>query len=339
MPRPIRFFYALLATALLWPSALLADEAVNVYSSRHYDVDDAVFERFTRETGIEINLIEGNSDALLARLRAEGNLSPADLFITVDAGRLHRAVEQELFQPIESETLARRVPASLRHPNGLWFGLTKRARVVVYDPEQIDPARIDTYEKLADPSLEGQLLVRSSSNIYNQSLVASLLDHLENDAVAEWAEGIASNLARRPQGGDTDQIRALAAGEGDFALVNHYYFARLLADEDERDEFDRLRLIFPNQDGRGTHVNVSGAGVLKNAPNRRNAVKLLEFLTSPEVQKTYAAGTFEYPVVEGVELADVLDRFGDFKSDNLDATVLGENNREATRVMDRAGWR
>jgi iron(III) transport system substrate-binding protein len=222
----------------------------------------------------------------------------------------------------------------------MWFGLSKRARVIVRSDE-IEPELVRTYEQLAEPALKGKLLIRSSQNIYNQSLVASLIAHHGEEKTQAWAKGVVSNLARRPQGGDSDQIRAAAAGAGDAAVVNHYYFARMLSGDDEADRkaAERLELVFPNQDGRGTHVNVSGAGLVKGAPNREAAMKLLEFLTTAEAQRLYAVANHEYPVVEGVELSAVLKGFGDFKEDELSAAKLGEHNREAVRIMDRAGWR
>jgi iron(III) transport system substrate-binding protein len=325
----------------LTPSPAAADAGeVNVYSARHYDADDALYERFTDETGIRVNVIEGKSDELIARLEREGRLSPADLFITVDAGRLHRAVERGVFQPIDSATFASRIPATLRHPDDLWFGLTKRARVIVASTERVPAdAQLD-YEDLADPAWRGRVLVRSSSNIYNQSLVASMIASEGAEAAEAWCEGLVRNFARRPQGGDRDQIRAIAAGEGDVAIVNHYYYAQMLEGGDaDRQAASKVRVIFPNQDGRGTHVNISGAGVVKGAPNEENAIRLLEFLASDESQRTLAAGTQEYPVVEGVSLTSTLEALGGFRSDGINASRLGEFNAEAVRMMDRAGWR
>ncbi len=331
---------SLLAPTLLAPAAGQEQEVVNVYSSRHYDTDDALYRQFEKETGIKVNLIEGDTDALLTRIQQEGDLSPADIFIAVDAGRLHQAVERGVLQGVKSDVLAERIPASLRHPDGLWFGLSKRVRVILLSPD-VPEDFVTTYEGLADSKLEGSLLIRSSSNIYNQSLVASLLAHHGPQRTQEWARGLVENLARAPQGGDRDQIRAVAAGEGDVAVSNHYYYARMLDGEDpaDREAAAKLRLVFPNQEDRGAHVNLSGAGVLKNAPNRENAIKFLEYLTSVEAQKLYATANYEYPVVEGVELPEVLKKFGEFKADELNAAKLGENNREAVRIMDRAGWR
>jgi len=322
--------------------AVASDHAseVNVYSARHYDADDALYERFTEETGVRVNVIEGKSDELIARLEREGRLSPADLFVTVDAGRLHRAVERGVLRRVDSATLESRIPASLRHPDDLWFGLTKRARVIVASVDRVPAdAQLD-YEDLADPTWRGRVLVRSSSNIYNQSLVASMIASEGAEAAEAWCEGLARNFARKPQGGDRDQIRAVAAGEGDVAIVNHYYLAQMLAGSAaDRLAASKVRVIFPNQDGRGAHVNISGAGVVTGAPNEENAIRLLEFLASDDAQRELAAGTQEYPVVEGVPLTSTLESLGSFRSDGVNASRLGELNAEAVRMMDRAGWR
>jgi iron(III) transport system substrate-binding protein len=333
----------LLATliAIGWSSVGLAQENVNVYSARHYDTDDAIYKKFTEQTGIEVKLLEGDSDALIARLEREGRRSPADVFITVDAGRLHQAEDRGLFQSVDSAVLRERVPKNLRHPQGLWFGLTKRARVILYSKDRVDPKEIAAYEDLADPKWKGKLLIRSSSNVYNQSLVASLIETLGEPAAQRWCQGVVANLARPPQGGDRDQIRGVAAGVGDVAVANHYYFARMLESDDpsDREAAAKVGLIFPNQDGRGTHVNISGAGVTRFSPNRENAVKFLEFLSTAEAQQVFAAGNYEYPVVKGVKKSPVLDRFGSFKEDAVSAHVYGENSDNAVRLMDRAGWR
>jgi iron(III) transport system substrate-binding protein len=330
-------FVALVA-ALLVPAQ--AADVVNVYSARHYDTDDEIYDNFTKQTGIEVKLIEGDSDALLARLEREGARSPADIFMAVDAGRLYQAEQREIFAATRSEVLESRVPASLRHPDGLWFGLSKRARIMLVSKDRVAGGAISSYEDLADPKWKGKVLIRSSSNVYNQSLVGSIL-HAHGEAAAEeWAQGLVANFARTPQGGDRDQIKAVAAGEGDVAVANSYYFARMLAGTpEEREAAAQVRVVFPNQGDRGTHVNISGAGVLKSAPNRDNAVKFLEYLTSDAAQKIYAGGNFEYPVVEGVEMAPELVGLGDFEQDVLNASVFGRNNQAAVRLMDRAGWR
>ena len=322
----------------VWSAA--AEEVVNVYSARHYDTDDALIKRFTEETGIKVNLIEGRSDTLLSRIEQEGELSPADVFITVDAGRLRIAEEKGVLQPTRSEILEARIPASLRHPDGLWFGLTQRARVIVASKDRVPADLTLDYEDLADPRWKGRLLIRSSSNIYNPSLVASLIENNGESGAEAWCRGVVANMARTPQGGDTDQIRAVAAGEGDVAVVNHYYLARLLnGKEADREVASKVRVIFPNQYGRGTHVNVCGAGVVKSAPNPGNAVKFIEFLASAPAQQRFAEGNQEYPAVEGIETSKTLRGFGPFKADALNAAKLGANNKQAVRTMDRAGWR
>ncbi|BAM04632.1 Fe(3+) ABC transporter substrate-binding protein [Phycisphaera mikurensis] len=315
-----------------------AEGIVNLYTSRHYDSDEALYEAFTKKTGIAVKTIEADADVLLARIQREGELSPADVFIAVDAGRLQLAVDRGVLEPVESAALEARIPANLRHPDGLWFGVSKRVRVILRAPGA--PA-VATYEGLADPSLRGELLIRSSGNVYNQSLVASLIANAGEDQAATWCEGVVENLARTPQGGDRDQARAAAAGEGSVAVANHYYIARMLAGDDAEDRAaaEKLTLVFPDQDGRGAHVNVSGAGVVASAPNRDNALAFIAFLVSDEGQRLYALANFEYPVVPGVGLTGVLEGFGGFKEDTLNASELGSLNREAVKIMDRAGWR
>lgn len=317
-----------------------ADEVVNIYSSRHYDSDDKLYAAFTKQTGIKVNLIEGKADELLARIKREGRLSPADLFISVDAGRLQLAVDAGVLDPVASRTLEDRIPASLRHPDGLWFGLSKRVRCIFLSRD-VPADMVTTYAGLSDPKLKGKLLIRSSSNIYNQSMVAAQIKTLGQSTTQDWADGVVKNMARTPQGGDTDQLRALAAGEGRVAVANHYYYARMIAGDKASDNAaaKKIRLVFPDQDGRGAHVNVSGAGVIKTAKNKANAIRLLEFMTTERAQELWALENHEFPVVEGIELTPVLKGFGAFKADTLNAAELGKNNREAVRVMDRAGWR
>ncbi|TVM04867.1 MAG: Fe(3+) ABC transporter substrate-binding protein, partial [Halomonas sp.] len=315
-------------------SQALADE-VNIYSARHYDSDEALYQAFTDETGIEVNVIEGGSSQLIERIKSEGVASPADVMLTVDAGNLWRAEQEGIFQSVDSDVLNDRLPDNMRHPDGMWFGFSERARVIYYSRDNFDPSQISTYEELADPQFEGQVCIRSSNNIYNQSLMASLIEHHGEDGAQEWAEGVVNNMARDPEGGDTDQIRGVASGECDLAVGNHYYYVRLLHSDDEADrEVARsVGLIFPNQDGRGTHVNIGGAGVAENAPNRENAVRLLEFLSSDMAQEAFAEGNHEFPVVEGVKKNPVLDSWGDFNTDDLNVNVLGENNPEAIRIF------
>ncbi|WP_448202765.1 Fe(3+) ABC transporter substrate-binding protein [Azospirillum sp. sgz302134] len=314
---------------------------VNIYSSRHYDVDKALYDTFTKQTGIKVNLIEGKEDELIERIKTEGANSPADVLITVDAGRLWRAQEAGLLQPTRSKALEAAVPAHLREPEGYWFGISKRARVLVYNKATVKPEELASYESLADPKWKGRLLVRSSSSVYNQSLVGSLLAAHGEKATEDWAKGIVANMARKPQGGDSDQIKAVAAGEGDVAVSNTYYFARFAASTKPEDKAiaDKLGVVFPNQGDRGTHVNISGAGVARNAPNKAAAVQFLEYLISPDAQRMFTEQNFEYPIVAGAPTVPVLTGWGSFKEDPLNAAVYGKNNAEALKIMDRAGWK
>ncbi|QTP60736.1 Fe(3+) ABC transporter substrate-binding protein [Billgrantia antri] len=321
-------------------STAIAEE-INLYSARHYDSDEKLYQAFTEETGIEVNLLEGDSDQLIERIQREGVASPADVMITVDAGRLWRAEQDGVFQSVESDILAERLPESMRHPEGKWFGFSQRVRAIYYNPENVDPSEITSYEDLADPRWEGEVCIRSSNNIYNQSLLASLIEHHGEEGAEEWAQGVVNNMARDPEGGDTDQIKAVAAGECDLAVGNHYYYVRLLESEDaaDREVADKVGILFPNQDDRGIHVNVGGAGVVATAPNRENAIRFLEFLASDEAQEIFAAGNYEFPVVEGVKMSETLESWGEIKKDDLNVNILGENNPEAVRIFDRVGWR
>jgi iron(III) transport system substrate-binding protein len=332
---------------LLFPSLFLVagcgddGPVVNVYSHRHYDTDEALFQRFTEETGIRVRVVSASADELMSRLEREGSASPADLLITVDAGRLHRAMERELLQPVRTSELASAVPPRFRDPAGHWYGLTVRARIIAYALDRVDPSELSTYEDLADPRWRGRVLTRSSENIYNISMLASIIAHGGSQAAEAWVRGVVANLARPPQGNDTDQIRDVAAGVGDVGLVNTYYVGRLLNAEDDtsRELGRRVGIFFPNQEGRGAHVNVSGAGVTAHAPNRENAIRLLEFLVGEEAQRAFAEANFEYPVRPGVERAGVLREWGEFRADTLNLARLGELNNEAVRIFDRGGWR
>jgi iron(III) transport system substrate-binding protein len=316
-------------------------QEVNLYSSRHYDTDVALYDTFTKQTGIVVNLIEGDADQLLERIKAEGRNSPADVLITVDAGRLWRAEEAGILQAVSSPVLEQTIPAELRHPEGKWFGFSQRLRGVVYAKDRVDPSEITSYEDLADPKWRGRICIRSSTNVYNQSLVASMIEADGIEATEAWAKGLVDNLARPPQGGDTDQIQAVAAGECDVAVVNHYYFVRLLESDaaEERAIGDKVGILFPNQDGRGAHANISGAGVVATAPNKDSAVKFLEYLTTPQAQAYFAQGNYEFPVVDGVKLDPVLEQWGEIKTDAINAAKLGENNPDAVKLMDRVGWK
>ncbi|MEE4350709.1 MAG: Fe(3+) ABC transporter substrate-binding protein [Pacificimonas sp.] len=312
---------------------------VNLYSSRHYDTDLALYEDFTAETGITVNRIEADADALIERIVAEGEFSPADLLITVDAGRLWRAEEAGILSPVSSAILTERLPESLRHPDGLWFGLSTRARVIIFNEADGTPAPLATYQDLADPAHRGEVCVRSSSNIYNISLLASIIANEGAEAAETWAAGVAANFARPPQGNDTAQIEAVAAGECGIAIVNSYYLARMLAEGgDAAETANAVGVIFPGQGGTGTHVNISGAGVLKNAPNRENAIRFLEYLTEESAQRYFANGNNEYPAVTGIAASSAVEQLGDFEPDQLNASALGVHQAEAVRIFDRVGW-
>lgn len=319
---------------------LLANQ-VNIYSSRHYDVDQLIYDAFTAETGIEVRLLEGNSDQLLERIRREGIASPADVLITVDAGRLWRAETMGLLQPVEPEFLNERVPEFLRHPDNLWFGFSQRIRLIYYSKVRFDPTLVNSYEDLVRPELAGQVCIRSSNNIYNLSLLASMIETSGMEETENWARGLVVNLARPPEGGDTDQIRGVAAGECDVAVANHYYYLRLLSSDSEADRAvaEAVGIIFPNQDDRGTHVNIGGAAVVANSPNRANAVRFLEFLASDKAQGLFAGGNYEYPVVQGVSPHESLQAWGELNFDQVSVEALGRNNPAAVRLADRVGWR
>lgn len=316
------------------------DAIVNVYSARHYDVDDDLFASFTEQSGIEVNVVEAQSDELIERITAEGEASPADVFITVDAGRLWRAEQAGIFQPVSSAVLDAKVPKNLRHPDGLWYGLTKRARVIVYNVDAVDPAELSTYEALAEPAWLGRVCVRSSGNIYNQSLLGSLIETIGLESTESWAEGLVNNFARDPDGGDVNQIKAVAAGQCDVAIANHYYWARLAkSDEPEsQDVVAKTAVFFPNQNNRGTHVNISGVGVVAGADNKESAIAFLEFLVSPEAQQVFANSNNEYPVVEGIDIDPIVAELGDFKVDEVNVSAYGRNNPDVVKLVDRVGW-
>ena len=315
------------------------DNVVNIYSARHYDTDLALYQRFEEQTGIRINLIEGGSDGLIERIVNEAEFSPADVLVTVDAGRLWRAQQAGVFQGVDSAVLNERIPAHLRDPEGHWFGLSKRARVIVYNKGAGRPAGLSRYEDLADPRLAGKICMRSSGNIYNLSLLGSLIEHNGEGSASEWAGGVVANFRRQPQGNDTAQLRAVAAGECEVSVANTYYIGRLLGSDDPQDRAvaEGLGVLFPNQEDRGAHVNISGAGVTRHAPHRDNAVKFLEYLTGKDAQRLFAEGNNEYPVVGPA--SGPIAALGEFKEDAVNAAVLGANQALAVKAYDRAGWR
>lgn len=348
MVRPRFLFPSLCLLGPLASPAMAGEGELNVYSARHYDADKQLYAAFEEATGIEINLIEGKGNELLARLKQEGRNSPCDVFVTVDAGNLWAADEAGVFQAVESEVLNERVPAHLRQEDGRWYGLSVRARCIFYSREKVDPAELSTYEALAEPRWKGRVLIRSSSNVYNQSLVGSLIARHGEEQTEAWARGLVANLARKPQGGDTDQIRAVAAGEGDVAVANSYYYARLVKSEkpEDREVVRKVGIFFPNQSGRegqkgsGTHVNVSGAGVARHSPNRAAAVRFLEFLVSDEAQRIFAEGNNEFPAVAAAPVDPVLKPWLAHEFDTeTTAEEFGRLGRKALQLMDRAGWR
>jgi iron(III) transport system substrate-binding protein len=316
-------------------------EIVNVYTHRHYEADQKLFDMFTEATGIKVNVVSASADELIQKLELEGANSPADVLITVDAGRLHRAESKDLLQAVNSDILNANIPAKFRDPEGYWFGMTFRARILAFSKERVNPEELSTYEALTEDQWKGRILTRSSENIYNQSLLASIIANNGKEAAEQWAAGLLANMARDPKGSDRDQVKAVAAGEGDVAIVNTYYIGIMLndANEEERKAAEKISIFFPNQGDRGTHINISGAGVTKYAPNKENAVKLLVFLSNKESQEFLANINFEYPVNPNAEFSDLLKQWGSFKADDLNLSVLGDNNSEAVVIFDKVGWK
>ena len=323
-------------------SAHVAAQELNLYSSRHYQTDEALYSGFTKATGIKLNRIEAGEDPLIARIKNEGASSPADVLVTVDAGRLWRAEQMGLFQPIESKVLAERLPANMLAAGNQWFGFSARARVIVYNKLTVNPADVQNYEDLANPKLKGKVCTRSGGHIYNLSLMSALIEHNGEAKAEQWAKGVVDNFARAPKGGDTDQIKAVASGECGVAISNSYYYVRLLKSTkpEDRKIIAATGLIWPNQKTSGTHMNVSGAGVIKTAPNKAAAIKFLEYLTSNEAQTYFAEGNNEWPVVKGAPLNNrALASLGTFRMDTLNIGVLGKNQPTAQKIFDRVGYK
>ncbi len=336
-----RFVLILLAASLLTPPLAAVAEEVNLYSARKENLIKPLLDRFTAETGIKVNLVTGKADALLKRLSSEGRNSPADVLLTTDAGRLYRAKAAGVTQPFVSEALQALVPAQYRDPEGHWYGLSLRARPILYVSGKVTPDELSTYEALADGKWKGRICIRSSSNIYNQSLVASLIAANGEAETEKWAEGLVRNLARPPKGGDRDQIKAAVAGQCDIAVANTYYLAGMLTGDDpeQRTIAEKMKVFWPNQAGRGTHVNVSGAVLTKASKHREAAIKLIEFLAGDASQQWYAETNGEYPIRPDVAVSKTLAAWGEFKADALNLSRLGELNPSAVMLMDRAGWR
>lgn len=317
------------------------EQVVNVYTHRHYEPDQDIFKMFEDKTGIKVKVVNASADELIQKMKMEGQQSPADVLITVDAGRLSRAKDQDLLQSITSDILEKSIPDHLQDKDNQWFGLTKRARIIAYAKDRVKPDDLSTYEALVDNKWKGKILVRSSSNIYNQSLLASLIANDGEVEARDWAEGIVANMARSPKGSDRDQVKAVVAGEGDLAIVNSYYIGKMLnsPDAEEVKIAQQVGLFFPNQDGRGTHINVSGAGVAKYAPNKENAIRFIEFLISEDAQEVFTNANYEYPILEHVAPVQDIKDWGDFKEDDLGLNELGEHNKKAVLIFDEAGWK
>ncbi|MBO9423677.1 MULTISPECIES: Fe(3+) ABC transporter substrate-binding protein [Stappiaceae] len=331
-----------LAAALLIASSplALATGELNLYSSRHYDTDERLYSDFEEQSGIKINRIEGKADELLTRMEAEGQNSPADILLTVDTSRLERAKGMGLLQSVESPVLEQRLPGYVQDDDNQWFGFSQRARIIFYDKEKVaEPPR--TYQDLADPKYKGMICIRSSSNVYTQTITAALIEHLGEEAVKDWATAVVGNFARDPQGGDTDQLRGIVSGECAIAMSNTYYFGRALRKPVKglSDDVAKIGWVFPNQDTIGAHMNLSGGGVAKHAPNKENAIKFLEYLASDQAQQYFSAGNDEYPAVPGVGISPSVAQLGFFKPDDVDASAIAENVPAAQKLLNEAGWK
>ena len=313
---------------------------ITIYTHRHYDSDKTIFANFEKETGIKVNVVKANADELLQKLEAEGKQSPADVLLTIDAGRLVRAKQKDLLQAAQSKIIEKSVPENLRDGENFWFSLTKRARIIVYDKNKVNPEDLSTYEDLTNPKWNGKVLIRSSSNIYNQSLLASIIANNGQDSAKQWAAGLVQNMARVPKGNDRDQVKAILAGEGEIGIINTYYLGKLINSKDslEVEAGNSVGVFFLNQEDRGAHINVSGIGVAKYAPNKEYAIKFIEYLVSKDVQEIFAKANYEYPVNKEASASDLLKSWGDFKEDDLPLSKLGELNKEAVIIFDEVAW-
>lgn len=313
---------------------------INLYTHRHYNSDKLLFKAFTKKTGIKINVIKGSADQLIQRLQTEGENSPADILLTVDAGRLVRAKNLGLLQPITSPLLIKQIPSEMRDLDGYWYGLTVRARALVYSKDRVKQNQLSTYEDLAHKKWRGRIVVRSSNNIYNQSLLASIIAANGELDAYKWAKSVRSNMARSPRGSDRDQARAVASGLADVAIMNTYYLGVMANSSDKKDQdvVKKIAVFFPNQKGRGTHINVSGAGITKSSKNKEEALKFLEFLTNENSQKVFSSANHEYPLKINEHNSTILKSWGQFKYDPLSLSVLGEKNTQAVKIFDKAGW-
>ena len=321
-------------------AGFLSAAEITLYSHRHYESDDALYKKFTDKTGVKVNVVKAGANELIERLKTEGKNTKADIFMTADAARLHIAKTAGVLAPVESDVLSKRIPAHLRDKDNQWFGFTMRARIIAYAKGRVKPSELSTYEALAGRQWRARVLARSSSNVYNQSLLASIIANNGRTKAKDWARAVRKNMSRPPQGSDRDQMRTVVKGLGDVAIVNTYYVGLLANSKDASDRkvAKSIGIFFPNQKGRGTHVNVSGGGLVKHSDNAVDAVKFLEFLASDEAQESFPGTTYEYPVVEGVEWSPLMKSWGKFKQDSLSLTRLGEENAAAVEVFNEAGW-
>ncbi len=322
------------------PTTGAEEPVLNLYTARHYEGDKQIYDAFKAKTGIEVRETAATADQIISRLKGEGAESPADLLITVDAGRLCRAAEMDLLQPVKSATLESALPEAVRDPAGLWFGFAVRARVIVYSKERVQPGEIKTYADLADPKWKGKVLIRSGDSIYNQSLVASMVANEGPEKTTQWVQGLTANFARKPLGGDRDQVLAIAQNLGDIAVLNSYYLGQMANSDNpaEREAYSKVSIVFPDQEGRGTHINISGAGIAKHAKRPGNALKFLEFLASEEAQKIFPASSFEYPVNLKNDPSPLHKEWGDYKADSLNLAKLGEHYKAALAIIQASGW-
>ncbi|MBN8204048.1 Fe(3+) ABC transporter substrate-binding protein [Bacillus sp. NTK034] len=317
------------------------EQVVNVYTARHYEADDQVYKDFTEETGIKVNVVKGEAEELIERLKREGESTEADLFITVDGGVLAHAKDNDIIQAVESDVISENVPENLRDKENMWIGMATRARVIVYSKERVSPDQLSTYEDLTSDKWKGKVLARSSTSLYNQSLLASFIELNGEKAAEEWSEGIVKNFARQPDGGDRDQAKAIAAGIGDVGIMNTYYVG-LLANSSDPEEVkvaEGLGVFFPNQETNGTHVNISGIGLTKHSKNPENATKLIEYMTGKDAQEYLAANNYEFPVNPEAEKPEILKSWGDFKMQELDFDTLGKHNQKAIEIFNKTGWK
>jgi iron(III) transport system substrate-binding protein len=316
-------------------------KVVNVYTARHYEADEQVFKDFTEKTGIEVNVVKAEAEELIERLKREGESTEADVFITVDGGVLANAKNNDILQPVESDIVNEQVPENLRDKENYWVGLSTRARVIVYSKDRVKPEDLSTYEDLTSDKWQGKVLARSSTSLYNQSLLASFIELNGEEAAQEWADGIVKNFARQPDGGDRDQAKAIAAGTGDVAIMNTYYVGLMLNSEDaeEKKVAENIGVFYPNQETNGTHVNISGLALTKHSPNKENAVELIEYMTSVEAQEYLSANNYEFPVNPDAALPEVLSSWGEFKMQELNFDTLGEHNAKAIEIFNKSGWK